>query len=100
MRCLGTATALSSHTLKEGSLRCAEHIIKNPFEASMSGIRSNCEDGYGDATLDMTRNTTWCLTVRYDAKSRFMPYPVPIPVRYHGRVERISHARYRIAVSS
>ena len=50
MRCLGTATARSSYTLKEGSLRRADPIIGKRFEAGMSGFRSNCEDGYGDAT--------------------------------------------------
>lgn len=32
---------------KEGSLRRAGLIIKNRFEVSMSGFRSNCEDGNG-----------------------------------------------------
>ena len=42
MRCLGTATAQSSYTLEEGSLRCADAIIENRFELRMSWIRSIC----------------------------------------------------------
>ena len=42
MRCLGTATAQSSHTSEEGSLFRVDTIIENRFEVHMSGIRSIC----------------------------------------------------------